>query len=80
LNTARSTTKAKKTQPLRRKKSEHKIAKTEGRLAPEQLLHTNPHRFVLFPIKHPDIWKMYKSAKASFWTAKEINLSGDSAD
>lgn len=35
----------------------------------EPLLAPNPHRFVLFPIKWPDIWDMYKKAEASFWTA-----------
>jgi ribonucleoside-diphosphate reductase subunit M2 len=36
--------------------SKHKIAKKEGRLAIEPLLKENPHRFVLFPIQHADIW------------------------
>jgi ribonucleotide reductase beta subunit family protein with ferritin-like domain len=47
---------------------------------PEPLLQVNPHRFVLFPIQHNDIWRMYKKAKASFWTAKEIDLSADASD
>ena len=34
-------------------------------------------RFVLFPIKYPEIWEMYKKAEASFWTAEEIDLSWD---
>ena len=46
-------------------------------LAPEPLLHENPHRFVLFPIQNPDIWRMYKKAKASFWKVKDINLTTD---
>jgi ribonucleoside-diphosphate reductase beta chain len=46
----------------------------------EPLLQENKSRFVLFPIKHPDIWKMYKQAEASFWTAEEIDLSPDLAD
>jgi ribonucleotide reductase beta subunit family protein with ferritin-like domain len=37
---------------------------------PEPLLQVNPHRFVLFPIQHDDLWRMYKKAKASFWTAE----------
>ena len=47
---------------------------------PEPLLQTNPHRFVLFPIQHDDIWRMYKKAEASFWTAKEIDFSADASD
>ena len=29
----------------------------------EPLLQENPNRFVMFPIKHPDIWKFYKKAE-----------------
>lgn len=29
----------------------------------EPLLQENPRRFVMFPIKHPDIWKFYKKAE-----------------
>jgi ribonucleoside-diphosphate reductase subunit M2 len=31
-------------------------------------------------MQHPNIWQMYKKAKATFWAAKEINLSGDISD
>lgn len=37
-------------------------------------------RFVLFPIKYDAIWKMYKQAEASFWTAEEIDLASDKTD
>ncbi len=43
----------------------------------EPLLQENKDRFVLFPIKYQDIWKMYKQAEASFWTAEEIDLAQD---
>lgn len=46
----------------------------------EALLTENKDRFVLFPIKHPDIWEMYKKAEASFWTAEEIDLAQDLQD
>ena len=46
-------------------------------ILPEPLLIENPHRFVLFPIKHPDIWQFYKKAQASFWPAEEVDLSSD---
>ena len=46
----------------------------------EKLLQENPNRFVLFPIQHADIWSFYKKAEASFWTAEEIDLSGDLDD
>lgn len=46
----------------------------------EPLLKENTNRFVLFPIEHDDIWRMYKKAEASFWTAEEIDLSQDMKD
>ncbi|KJE96646.1 ribonucleotide reductase m2 polypeptide [Capsaspora owczarzaki ATCC 30864] len=46
----------------------------------EPLLKPNPHRFVLFPIQYHDVWKMYKKAEASFWTAEEVDLSKDLND
>jgi len=46
----------------------------------EPILRSNKDRFVLFPIKHDEIWQMYKNAEASFWTAEEIDLSPDLKD
>jgi ribonucleoside-diphosphate reductase beta chain len=46
----------------------------------EPILQENKDRFVLFPIKHKEIWEMYKKAEASFWTAEEIDLSPDLQD
>ncbi|HKK88716.1 MAG TPA: ribonucleotide-diphosphate reductase subunit beta [Saprospiraceae bacterium] len=46
----------------------------------EPLLSDNPNRFVIFPIQHDDIWKFYKTAEASFWTAEEIELNQDLTD
>jgi len=46
----------------------------------EPMLRENPHRFVILPIQYDDIWKMYKKAKASFWTAEEIDLGSDLKD
>ncbi len=46
----------------------------------EPLLTEDPNRFVLFPIKHDDIWQFYKKAEASFWTAEEIDLQQDLTD
>ncbi|MCE2734529.1 MAG: ribonucleotide-diphosphate reductase subunit beta [Cyclobacteriaceae bacterium] len=49
-------------------------------LREEPILKENKDRFVLFPIEHHDIWKLYKQAEASFWTAEEIDLSQDLKD
>jgi ribonucleoside-diphosphate reductase beta chain len=46
----------------------------------EKILEESKDRFVLFPIKYPKIWEMYKKAEASFWTAEEIDLSDDLRD
>lgn len=43
----------------------------------EEILKPNPQRFVVFPIKHHDIWKQYKTASACFWTPEEIDFSKD---
>lgn len=46
----------------------------------EKILQENPGRFVLFPIEHHDIWKLYKQQEACFWTAEEIDLAQDVND
>ena len=43
--------------------------------AAEPILQENKQRFVLFPIRHPAVWEMYKKAEASFWTAEEVDLA-----
>merc|ERR1719265_3087262 len=48
--------------------------------ATEPILQENPDRWVMFPIKHPEVWEMYKKQEASFWTAEEIDLSQDMRD
>ena len=46
----------------------------------EPMLQDNPDRFCLFPIKEQEVWRMYKQAEASFWSAEEIDLSYDYRD
>jgi ribonucleoside-diphosphate reductase beta chain len=46
----------------------------------EPILQQNNDRFVIFPIKHHDIWEWYKKMEASFWTAEEIDLHQDLSD
>jgi ribonucleoside-diphosphate reductase beta chain len=46
----------------------------------EKILQENPGRFVLFPIEHHDIWKLYKQQETCFWTAEEIDLKDDIYD
>ena len=46
----------------------------------EPILRDNPNRFVIFPIKHDDIWKFYKNQQACIWTAEEIDLAEDLND
>jgi ribonucleoside-diphosphate reductase subunit M2 len=43
----------------------------------EPLLAPDDNRFVMFPIKHNDIWDMYKKQVDCFWRAEEIDLSKD---
>jgi len=46
----------------------------------EKILQDNPGRFVLFPIEHSDLWKLFKQQEACFWTAEEIDLGQDVYD
>ena len=46
----------------------------------EPLLTESNERFVLFPIKHDDIWSMCKKQLDCFWRAEEIDLSKDYKD
>ena len=46
----------------------------------EPILQDNKDRFVIFPIKHHDIWDWYKKMEACFWTAEEIDLHQDLTD
>jgi len=49
-------------------------------MSDEPLFKENPNRFVIFPIKWPQIWSMYKKALASIWTVEELDLSKDHND
>ena len=46
----------------------------------EEILTETKNRFVLYPIKYPEVWKMYKTALASFWLVEEIDFSKDIDD
>lgn len=46
----------------------------------EPLLQPNSNRYVIFPIRHADIWAMYKKAFSAFWTPEELDLESDLAD
>lgn len=45
----------------------------------EPLLDPTEDRFVIFPIRHSDVWEKYKQHMAVFWTPEEIDLSKDMA-
>ena len=46
----------------------------------EPLLQEDPKRFVILPIKHDDIWKMYKDHMNAFWVHEEVDLEADMKD
>ena len=46
----------------------------------EEILREDDSRYVMFPIKHNDVWKMYKNQIDSFWRVEEIDLSKDLGD
>jgi ribonucleoside-diphosphate reductase subunit M2 len=48
-----------------------------SKIQSEPLLAPDDNRFVMFPIQHEDIWKMYKKQVDCFWRAEEIDLTKD---
>jgi len=46
----------------------------------EPILTPDDNRYVMFPIKHNDVWEMYKRAVDSFWIVNEVNLAQDLKD
>jgi len=46
----------------------------------EPLLTPSQNRFTIFPLKHENLWKLYKQAQMSNWTAEEIDFSKDMED
>jgi len=50
------------------------------RIYDEPLIQVNKNRFSVYPIKHFDIFEMYKQARASFWQPEEISLKDDTKD
>ena len=46
----------------------------------EPLLKPDNSRYVMFPIKDNDIWKMYKKQVDCFWTVPEVDTSKDLID
>jgi ribonucleoside-diphosphate reductase beta chain len=49
-------------------------------ISTEPILIENPNRFCIFPIEHKDLWQLYKTAEASFWTAEELDFADDKFD
>jgi ribonucleoside-diphosphate reductase subunit M2 len=46
----------------------------------EELFQETKNKYVIFPIKYPDVFEMYKKATSAFWVADEINFALDMAD
>lgn len=40
----------------------------------EPLLSQENNRYVVFPIRYPQLWSLYKTAVASFWTVEEVSF------
>ena len=45
-----------------------------------ELLNLSEDRLVLFPIRHPDVFKMAKNMVSMFWTTDELDFSNDAAE
>ena len=59
---------------------EDAVVSRKTRDASEPMLQSNPNRFVIFPIQHHDLWKMYKDHVSVFWRPEEVDLSKDLRD
>lgn len=46
----------------------------------EVLTKKNSRKYVLFPIKYPKVFEMYKKQEQAFWTAEEIDFAADIVD
>lgn len=46
----------------------------------EPILDPRENRLVIFPIRYPEIWQMYKKQRNAFWVPEEIDLSKDIND
>jgi ribonucleotide reductase beta subunit family protein with ferritin-like domain len=46
----------------------------------EPLLTEEENRYVVYPIRHHDIWDAYKKQMACFWTAEELDFAQDLKD
>jgi ribonucleotide reductase beta subunit family protein with ferritin-like domain len=46
----------------------------------EPLLDEENDRMTIYPIKFPEIWKMYKQMEAAMWFVEEVDLSKDMKD
>ena len=44
------------------------------------LTESDTQNYAMFPIKHDDIWCMYKKSVALFWTPEEIEYARDISD
>lgn len=56
------------------------LAELAGELKPEPICAQGVGRFVLFPLKYPEVWEHYKKSVACFWTAEEVDLAHDMRD
>jgi len=46
----------------------------------EPMLAPTLNRFTVFPLKHPNLWALYKKAQMSNWTAEEVDFAKDMED
>ena len=46
----------------------------------EDLLKPDDNRFVMFPIKYPDVFDLYKRSIDCFWKVDDVDLSKDISD
>ena len=56
------------------------VASSQTPASLNPLLNDSKDRYVMFPIKDNEIWKMYKKQVECFWRAEEVDLSNEMSD
>lgn len=63
----------------KKKEIENKVF-LEKKKYEEPMLMEDINRFTLFPIKHDDLWKLYKQHERAIWHAEEVDYHADKED
>ena len=61
-------------------KEENSMLGNTSNIKEEYLLKENSNRFVIFPIKHKDMWDAFLNQRKAFWVESEVDIEPDLKD